>query len=361
MAGQSALESSLAVIFGQAVTRAVLLREGELCSTFTLRIPGELSYNLAAVGKEIENSFGKEVYPSRVVVCGPSSDLERLSDLGSTVITEEKAVGAAEKYLTGKLGGPTAVLDVGPSAYLDHFPADKVSRWLPFIVNLTDIENHLANKRDYPRVIPVLEHDYEIDLAVVRQAIVKIGERQGKDYLEVADAMNLVVTGGLLSGISRAADLLAVLMDSFVFRSGARIYLDELGELSAFGALISDLESTDYDYTKHLLLVGSGIHLNGEKADIMFGVHDKQRLTVGPGDIVNLPIGEEQPIQIKASYQKGSVKFELNGGGAGIYLDNRPRPLDLVSGSRDSMSRVIQWRKLFETSKLFEEENDTSS
>src|SRR5437588_1470770 len=230
MASQTAPESTLAVIFGQAVTRAMLWQDGQLRSTFALRIPGELSYNLAAVGREVEKSFGKGIDPSKVIVCGPSSELDRLKDLDATVVTEEKAVAAAEKYLTAKLGGPTAILDVGPSAYLDHFPADQISRWLPFIVNLTDVENHLANKRDYPRVIPVTEHEYELDLAVARQAIIKLGERQGKDYLEVEDGLNLVVTGGLLSGIPRASDLLAVLMDSFVFRSGVRVYVDTASE-----------------------------------------------------------------------------------------------------------------------------------
>lgn len=360
MANQSAPESILTVIFGQAVTRAILLSDGQLQSTYTLRIPGDLSYNLAAVGKQIEKTFGKGVDPSKVIVCGPSSDVEKLKDLDAVVVSEEKAVAAAERNLTSKLGGATAVLDVGPSAYLDHFPADQVSRWLPFIVNLTDVENHLANKRDYPRVVPVTEHEYELDLAVARQAIIKLGERQGKDYLEVEDGINLVVTGGLLSTIPNHRDLMAVLCDSFVFKSGVKIYMDTTGELSAFGALLTEDEKLDYDYTQNLLLVGSAIHLDGENAEVTFGNHDKQRLHITRGDIVNLPVGEEK-IQIKVSYAKSSDKFEMSGGGAGIYLDNRPLPLEVISGSKESMNRIADWRKSFETQRLFSEEHDTSS
>lgn len=357
MANSSAPESILAVLFGQAVTRAVLF-DGRLKSTFTLRIPGDLSVNLAAVGKEIEKSFGKGINPSKVIVCGPSSDLESLRDLDAVVVSEEKAVAAVEKYLSEKLGGATAVLDVGPSAYLDQFPADQVARWLPFIVNLTDVENHMANKRDYPRSIPITEHEYELDLAVARQAIIKLGERQGADYLEVKDGINLVVTGGLLSGVAKTADLLAVLLDSFKFNSGARIYHDTTGELTALGALLCEEEKVDVNYVESLSLVGTVIHLSGEHCTVTFGVHDKQRLSVESGDIVNLPIGDEV-VQVKAGYPKSSEKFELSGGGAGIYLDNRPRPLGIVSGSKDSMTKISAWRKALSPTGLFEEEHDT--
>jgi hypothetical protein len=360
MASSSAPESTLAVIFGQAVTRAVLLYDGQLRSTFTLRIPGELPANLTAVGKQIEKTFGKSINPSKVIVCGPSSDLEKLKDLDAVVVTEEKAVAAAEKYLSAKLNGSTAVLDVGPSAYLDQFPADQIARWLPFIVNLTDVENYVANKRDYPRAIPVTEHEYELDLAVARQAIIKLGERQGKDHLEVENGLNLVVTGGLLSGVKKTEDLLAVLLDSFVFKGGVRVYRDTTGELTAFGALLSEDVGVDVDFLKELSLLGSLIHLTGEQCVVTFGVHDKQKLSIASGDIVNLPIGDEVA-QVRVNYPKSSEKYELSGGGAGIYLDNRPRPLEVVSGSKDSMAKIVVWRKVLETSGLFEEEHDITS
>src|SRR5581483_3996048 len=200
----------------------------------------------------------------------------------ASFLTEEKAVAAAEHLMTKKTGAPTAILDLGPSAFLDRYPAEEIGRWLPFVTNLTDIENHLANKRLYPRVLPISAHEYEIDLAVARQAIIKLGSREGKDYLPIETKINLVVTGGLLSAAA-TADLAGVILDGFYFKSGANIQVDSGGVLGALGAILSDDPHLDPPMPD-LKQVGSMLHLGGaHRVTIDFGFETKQRLELEPG------------------------------------------------------------------------------
>lgn len=349
--------SIFAVAFGQASTRAIYLSQDKIFSATASTTKGDLPYGLAVVTKFVEESVGHKIEPDEVIVSGNQSNLDLLSGkVEASFVTEDKAIAAAERALTKKLAAPTAILDLGPSAFLDRYPAEEVGRWLPFIVNLTDIENHLANKRLYPRVLPVSRHEYEIDLAVARQAIIKLGAKEGTDHLPVETKMNLVLTGGLLTSIPSLADLASVLLDSFYFKSGATIFIDTSSDLLPIGAVLSEHPDLEIDLTSQWRQIGSVLHLGGApKLTVDFGYHDKQRLVLESGELIVLPAGAENKINVSVGGGKTSHHFELTGGEGGIYLDNRPRPLGVVVSSKDSIAKIASWRKALSGQGFLEE------
>lgn len=345
-----------AISFGQALVRGLYLTGNKIYHASLGTTPGDLTVALAAITKEVEKLAGEKVTPDQVVLTGRQSDLDELQGkVEASFLTEEKAVAAAEQFLTKSFGQPTAILDLGPSAFLDRYPAEEIGRWLPFVTNLTDIENHLANKRLFPRVLPINTHEYEIDLAVARQAIIKLGAREGKEYLPIETKINLVLTGGLLSGAATVSDVAGVVLDSFYFKSGATIAIDPTGILVPLGAVLAEVQRTEVS-PPSLRQIGSALHLGGtHRAVIDFGYETKQRLALEPGEIVTIPAEEGREITVTVGGPKTSHDYVLTGGEGGIYLDNRTRPLGVVASSRDSISKILSWRKSLSADKLVEE------
>lgn len=343
-----------AATFGQVLTRAIYLSDGQVTSATTPTTRDDLSLGLGLVTKELETKVGRKITPSSVVVSGSQQDLDSLAGkIEAVTIPEDQAITAAERFLTEQSGLPTAILDLGPSAFLDRYPAEEVARWLPYSVNLNDVENHLANKRLFPRVIPVTRHEYEIDLAVARQAIIKLGQKDGHDYLKIETTMNLVLTGGLLTAVPSISDLAGVILDGFYFKSGTNVYQDIAGDLVPLGAILSAWPDTKIDITSSLSRLGSMIHLGGShKLSLDFGYETKQRLSLGPGEIVVLPAGEDHSIEVSVSSHKLSHRYKLSGGVGGIYLDNRIRPLGVIASSKDSIAKILTWRKQIAAEKL---------
>jgi len=355
---ESASRLVFVMLFGQAVAQAVYLEGDKIKFATCLRLPDNLPATLTTLTLKMEEVVGHKINPSKIIISGTQTDLAELQKVSDNAlfVPEEKALAAAERYLTTFFGEPTAILDVGPSAYLDFFPSEDIARWLPFIVNLTDIENHLGNKRRNLRVLPSDNYEYEIDQAVVRQAIIKLGERDGKDFLEVATSMNVVVTGGMLVGMASMEDLIGAIVDSFYFSSGARIMKDSDNRLTLLGALLTE-ETIELDLST-LQAVASILHLPGNVAKVEFRLQDKQVLNINPGDIISLPVNVDEDVEIEVSQLKSSSRHTLHGGGSGIYIDNRTRPLGLIAGSKDSLAKVLSWRKTFKTNSLIEEGND---
>ena len=350
----TAQQNVFAASFGQVLTRAIYLKSGQIISATAPTTKGDLSLGLRLVTTELEKKAGEKISPASVVISGSQQDLDGLSGkLKAESVPEDKSITAAERFLTKQTGLPTAILDLGPSAFLDRYPAEEVARWLPYPVNLNDVENHLANKRLFPRTLPVTSHEYEIDLAVARQAVIKLGQKDGHDYLKLETTMNLVLTGGLLTSVPKISDLAALVLDSFYFKSGTNVYLDKTGDLVPMGAILATWPETELDIAAGLIRVGSMIHLGGShKMALDFGYETKQRLSLGPGEIVVLPAGEDHSIEVSVGSQKAAHHYKLSGGVGGIYLDNRTRPLGVVASSKDSIAKIISWRKQVSSEKL---------
>lgn len=354
---QLAHNSIFSVNFGQAAVRGLYFEGVELSSAVAVSQRGNPVNGLAVVTKLIEENLGRKISPAEVIISGTKETLDLLDGkVKADLVPEEKSITSAEAYLTKVLSGPAAVLDLGPSAFFDRAPSEEIGRWLPFSANLTDIENYLANKRLFPRIVPINEHEYEIDLAVARQAIIKLGQKEGKEYLPVSTKLALVLTGGLLTAIPTTTDLISVLLDSFYMKSGVTVYLDAKNELIPAGAIFSKYEAAEIPLAERLRKLGSILHLGGaHEFTIDFGTESRQRLILQPGEIATLPSGGEHELNISVDSGKSRHEYQLSGGEGGIYLDNRPRPLGLVAGSKDSVGKILAWRKLLTVERIFSE------
>lgn len=352
---KSTAQNIFSINFGQAVVRAVYLSAGKINSTTISTTKSDLSYGLAAITKATEDQVGGKLKPDLVIVSGGQATLDSLEGkIEGKLVTEDKAIAAAERRLTKSLGKPTAVLDVGPSAFLDRYPAEDVARWLPFVVNLNDIENHLANKRLYPRVLPINTHEYEIDLAVARQAIIKLGEKEGHENLAIETDLNLVLTGGLLTAIPKVSDLASLVLDSFYFKDGVTIYLDQTSDLVALGAVLSEMPEVEIDLFSAMRKIGSAIHLGGvSRVSIDFGYEKSQQLELSGNELLALPADKDHSIKLSHS---GKKVHELNGGEGGVYIDNRRRPLGLAASSKETIGKITAWRQSLNISSLTTEE-----
>lgn len=343
----------IAISIGIASTRAIYF-EGD--KTFTASAPAtwpDLSIGLSEVTKKISKAVGHSISPDKSIITGTQTTLESLPmDLKADLIPENDATSALEKNLSLSLHRPTAILDLGASAFLDHYPAEEVGRWLTFATNLTDLENYLANHKLFPAALPVTPHEYEIDLAVARQAIIKLGERGGSDFLELTQRINLVITGGLAAGSRNQVDLTSLVLDAFYFPDGVTVLVDEQDNLPILGAILVD--GGEVDVNMGLRTIGSFLHLGGtHKLTIDVG---SQRLLLLSGEIVVLPAGAEDTVEVTVMAGNSARKFNLSGGQGGIYLDNRPRPLGLAPSSRESAAKILAWRKSLTGVQLFEGE-----
>ncbi len=338
--------SIFVVSLGNAVTKGIFFSQDKIYRSLALATKDDPTSGLSAVTKALEVEVGSKIDPGKVIITGRQSDLDKLAgQVEATLVGDDKAVAAAEHYLTQKFASPTAILDVGPSAFLERYPAEEIGRWLPFVVNLTDIENQLANKRLYPRVLPVTEHECEIDLAVARQAIIKLGQKDGRDNLLLETKLNLVLTGGLLTEISKLSDLVSVVLDSFYFKSGVKVIIDQRNDIALMGALLTQYPSSELPDLE-LKIIGSALHLGGvHRVSIDFGYQTKQRLVLDSGEIIKIPAEEQHQVEISVATGKSTHRYTLGGGEGGIYLDNRVRPLGVISGSKESISKILNWRR----------------
>lgn len=75
---------------------------------------------------------------------------------------------------------------------LDQIKIDSVASWLKIPIQLTQLENYLANRILYPQTIPMTVADLEIDLAIVREAL-KLTLNKGvqKDFFASTPFLNI--------------------------------------------------------------------------------------------------------------------------------------------------------------------------
>lgn len=336
--------SLLSFSFGKAAVRAAYLTTDQLHQASCVKVD-DYAQTLTYLSKHLEKQTGGKLDPSEVYIIGSATDLEKLGEVSATLVTEEEAIRAAEKYLSSLLHHPTAILDIGASAFLDHFPAETVARWLPFIVNLNDIENYLANKRLFPRTIPPTNHEYEIDLAQVRQSIIKLGERDDKDYLEIPEFLNLVVTGGVASHLS-PRDLVNLILDSTFLPAGGRIYLDQASLVALLGPMTSETEF-NYQY-QELTELGILLHLRGDgRREIVISGAEKRNLSVGQNEVVAVT-GLAEQVELQVREDKKTLRFQFSTNSGQLFLDNRSRPLPISAGSKESIAKITSWRQSLE-------------
>lgn len=335
----------LSFSFGKAAVRAAYLAGDKLHHASCVKVD-DYAQTLTYLSKQIEKESGK-LDPDEVFIIGSSTDLDQLGDVAATLVTEEDATRLSERYLSKETAYPTAILDIGASAFLDHFPAEAVARWLPFIVNLNDIENYLANKRLFPRTIPPTNHEYEIDLAQVRQSIIKLGEREDQPYLEIPEFFNLMVTGGVVCKIPRR-DLVSLLLDSTFLPEGGRVLVDQNGLVPLLGPMSSH-KDFDYHYGGATEM-GILLHLTGDgRKDLTITSGEKRSLSVGLNEIVVVTgLGESIELQVKE--EKKTVRFHFPTSLGTLYLDNRYRPLPVSAGSKEAIARILNWRQSLEVS-----------
>lgn len=344
-----------AVAVGAANTRAAYLSGSKVYSEVAAATWPDLAIGLSEVTKKISKLVGRSISPDKTVLTGSPATLESLpKDLKAEFIPESEATSAIEKALSKALGRPTAILDLGASAYSDHYLAEQVGRWLPFASNLTDLDNYLANRKLYPRSVPVSPREYAIDQAVAREAIIKLGEREGSDFLEIPAPMNLVLTGGLVSEIQGTPDLASLILDSCYFPAGVAVLVDHTASLTTLGAV--QAAGGEVDLIPNLAAMGTFLHLGGtHKLTIDVG---SQRLLLLTGELIVLPAGPETTVEISVMTGSSVKKFSLTGGLGGVYLDNRPRPLGLAPSSRQSSAKILAWRKALGDGQLFESEKE---
>jgi hypothetical protein len=204
--------------------------------------------------------------------------------------------------------------------------------------------------------LPVSREEYEIDLALARQAIIKLGEKDDRDYLAVEGNLNLVLTGGIVSQIPNLTDLTSLVVDAFFFTSGVKIIVDTTNLLIPLGAVLSEHSDLEVHYQDSLRQIGSVVHLGGGPQSLSFEMGDQRKLRIDDGEIVTVPVASDKSIRISISDRHTRNFHELSGGEVGVIFDNRSKPLPVTASSKESISRILNWRKSLNSNSLVGDE-----
>ncbi len=276
---------------------------------------------------------------------------------GQLNLTVRSDIGSA-------FGGVRLLKEVGQEA---------VARWLPFELEVGELESFVINKELRPLSIPVDSHELLIEQALAREAIrttLKVA-RPGwarangsrSDYLPSVDP--IVGSGAVLTRASRPGQAALMLLDALEPIGVTQLLSDVYGLMSALGAaaVASPLSAVQTIENQGLALLGTAVVPIGRMrpGEIVLGVkmtYDsggeiEVEVAAGTLEVLPLPAGQSATLElhprrgvdIGRGPGRGGKPYKVRGGAVGLIIDARGRPLvhALPLDPEERLQRVQQW------------------
>ncbi|HZG65232.1 MAG TPA: glutamate mutase L, partial [Herpetosiphonaceae bacterium] len=259
----------------------------------------------------------------------------------------------------------------GSSDLVDTVGAESITRWLPFEITPTALENRLLNRQLWPHLPPTDLDELLLDHALVREAIGAglTAMRETRAALHY----DMVVAGGVLARSPHPAYAALTLLDTLLsdeHRSHFAIdlYLDRFGLLATSGALarinpdaaVCLLERDGLSngplatvVLPHGDLIAGRLALQVELTPVG---GEPEWIEVQGGSIarIALPRGRRGTLRIRPA---GGVRIGPNAPGAevlsdeaaisgsalGVIVDARPRPLSLPPAPAERAALFREW------------------
>ncbi len=243
---------------------------------------------------------------------------------------------------------------------------ENILRWVPFNVNIEELENNIKNKMIRPTSIPQTLDDLIIEHAVAREAL-RLAIEQHKNLavdlkgvheasLEKGLAKNLGVgsisnslvnmmnldliigSGGILSHAPKRIQSALMMIDSFQPEGITRLAVDSIFMMPHLGVLatLNEEAAMEVFYKDCLINLGTCIAPVGKsklgKKCLTLEIEGK-KLDVNYGDITLVPLEKEANVSLYPgkSFDLGKgygkkVEAKVTGGIAGLIIDARGRP-----------------------------------
>ena len=261
-----------------------------------------------------------------------------------------------------------------------------ILRWLPFDINLVDLQNRIKNKMIRPTTIPQLLEELIIEHAIAREALRLAFEQHKKLAVElkgvqqqrtISEAfaqtetgntlvsmfdLNLIVgSGGVLSHAPRRQQSMLMMIDAFLPEGVTQLAVDSIFMMPQLGVLsqVNKEAATQVFNRDCLIHLGTCIAPTGQakkgsscleiSVNMPSGIVED---TIPVGELKLYQIGMDEVVQVKIQpnrhFDAGAgngqaVETEVRGGVVGLVIDTRGRPLDMSADTVQSVEDLKTW------------------
>lgn len=261
-----------------------------------------------------------------------------------------------------------------------------ILRWLPFDINLADLQNRIKNKMIRPTTIPQLLEELIIEHAIAREALRLAFEQHKKLAVElkgvqqqrtISEAfaqtetgntlvnmfnLNLIVgSGGVLSHAPRRQQPMLMMIDSFLPEGVTQLAVDSIFMMPQLGVLsqVNKEAATQVFNRDCLIHLGTCIAPTGQakkgsscleiSVNMSSGIIEE---TIPTGELKLYKMGMNEVALVKIQPNRhfdvgaGSgqvVETEVRGGVVGLVIDTRGRPLEMPTDTAQYVADLKKW------------------
>ena len=261
-----------------------------------------------------------------------------------------------------------------------------ILRWLPFDINLVDLQNRIKNKMIRPTTIPQLLEELIIEHAIAREALRLAFEQHKKLAVElkgvqqqrtISEAfaqtetgntlvsmfdLNLIVgSGGVLSHAPRRQQSMLMMIDAFLPEGVTQLAVDSIFMMPQLGVLsqVNKEAATQVFNRDCLIHLGTCIAPTGQakkgsscleiSVNMPSGIVED---TIPAGELKLYKVGMDEVVQVKIQpnrhFDAGAgngqvVETEVRGGVVGLVIDTRGRPLEMSADTAQSVEDLKTW------------------
>ena len=261
-----------------------------------------------------------------------------------------------------------------------------ILRWLPFEINLADLQNRIKNKMIRPTTIPQLLEELIIEHAIAREALRLAFEQHkklavelkgvqqqrtiseafaqtetGNTLVNMFDLSLIVGSGGVLSHAPRRQQSMLMMIDSFLPEGITQLAVDSIFMMPQLGVLsqVNKEAATQVFNRDCLIHLGTCVAPTGQAKKgspcLEISVHMPSGIvedTIPVGELKLYKMGIDEVVQVKIQpnrhFDVGAgngkiVETDIRGGVVGLVIDTRGRPLDMSADAAQSIEDLKKW------------------
>ncbi|HET6846778.1 MAG TPA: glutamate mutase L, partial [Anaerolineales bacterium] len=255
---------------------------------------------------------------------------------------------------------------------LQYTTLEDILRWSPLDVSTGALRDFLYQKSLYPSSVAVTGEDQSLAQAVARQALHLAMQAARRDFTRNVPAARLGVMpyfepifagGGALVDSASPGDSLMLLLDSIQPLGIASIILDRHNLLPSLGAAaqhnsLLPVQVLDSGALENLATVVNlaGPSRDGEtiaRVQLVYENGAEARADIVAGGLQLLPLPQGQTGRLAVQPRRGidagfgpgrSGTLTIHGGGLGVVMDGRGRPIRLPADSGRRRDMLKKWR-----------------
>ena len=263
---------------------------------------------------------------------------------------------------------------------------ENILRWLPFDIDLVDLQNRIKNKMIRPTTIPQLLEELIIEHAIAREALRLAFEQHkklavelkgvqqqrtiseafdqtetGNTLVNMFDLSLIVGSGGVLSHAPRRQQSMLMMIDAFLPEGVTQLAVDSIFMMPQLGVLsqVNKEAATQVFNRDCLVHLGTCIAPTGQakkggscleiSLDMPSGTVE-DTIPVGELKLYQLEMDEIVRVKIQPNrhFDVGAgngqvVETEVRGGVVGLVIDTRGRPLGMSVDTVQSVEDFKKW------------------